>query len=136
MNRFVSILAALITSVAVPPAEAVNFQQQCLASPVILGQCFVVHGSLTVADGTPTFRIWKIGTNRILGVLDYTGTKNEDSQILPLSVWSLLKADPFGTTVDGDYKVCPLTKSEPDQMQMVCMAGAEHLIVAPKNTPL
>lgn len=135
MKRFFLIIAALVVSLGMRPADAVNFQRQCLTSPALVAKCFIVHGSLTVADGTPAFRIWKIGTNRILGVLDYTATRNEESEILPLSVWRLLKSDPFWTTVDGDYTVCPLTKSRPGYMQMVCVAGAGQLVVARQDRP-
>lgn len=34
------------------------------------GRCFVVHGRLAIGNGTPSVRIWPVGTKRILGVND------------------------------------------------------------------
>jgi hypothetical protein len=35
------------------------------------GECFWVRGRLSAANGNPTFRIWPIGTHRMLGVLGH-----------------------------------------------------------------
>jgi hypothetical protein len=40
----------------------------CQSDPDLVGACFTVHGRLSAFNGNPTFRIWRIGTKRYLGV--------------------------------------------------------------------
>jgi hypothetical protein len=66
----------------------------------------------------------------MLGILtadDLSEAENPDL-LLPKSVKLLLDKDVWRTGVYGDYDVCPLTKSHPGAMQMVCIAGAENLV--------
>ncbi len=42
----------------------------CKEHPALVGPCFTVHGRLATWNGNPTFRISRLGTNRILGVSD------------------------------------------------------------------
>jgi len=53
-----------------PGAALAADYASCRASPNLVGACFSVHGRLFVANGTPSVRILRLGTNRILGVLD------------------------------------------------------------------
>jgi len=94
----------------------------------MVGQSFLVHGRLSVYNGTPNIRIWKIGTNQILGVLDGTGQNAEGPGVLPESVSKLLNPDPFGTAIFGDFTVCPLTVARSGEMQMVYIVDAVKLI--------
>lgn len=91
--------------------------QACKSDPDIVGECFTVHGRLSAWNGTPTMRIWRIGTKRILGVHD---------DIMPESLTFQV-----GWDVDayGDFQVCPFTKKRPGEMQMVCIEQAKHLLI-------
>ena len=40
-------------------------------TPENVASCYWTHGRLNFANGAPSYRIWKIGTKRILGV--YSG---------------------------------------------------------------
>jgi hypothetical protein len=42
--------------------------QTCKGDPDLTGACCTVHGRLSAWNGTPTYRILRIGTRRILGV--------------------------------------------------------------------
>jgi hypothetical protein len=44
--------------------------QPCKTDPDIIDACFNVHGRLSAWNGSPTMRIWRTGTKRILGVRD------------------------------------------------------------------
>jgi hypothetical protein len=90
--------------------------------------CFTVEGQLSPYQGTPSWRIWCLGTKRILGVLDYTGAEAEERErIIPDKVWSLLNQDPDRLAVRGTYELCPLTPMRPNGMQMVCIRRATNL---------
>ena len=72
-------------------------------------------------NGTPSLRIWRVGTDRILGVLP------PEHEIIPKNLRSALKG--FYRWVYADLQVCPFTKEKPGEMQMVCVESAEHLVV-------
>ncbi len=89
--------------------------QTCMTDPDIIGACFVVHGRLSFWNGAPSFRIWRIGTKRILGVRD---------DIMPESVAAHIGV---GVEAYGDFTVCPFTQDRPGAMQMVCIESAESV---------
>jgi hypothetical protein len=127
-----SVSLLVITACTSPPSAAAGgVLVECERSPSVVGQCFVARGRLSLYNGTPGFRIWRVGTNQILGVVDSTGTKSEGpNALLPSSVWKLLKTDVSTTAIYGDYRVCPLTAAHLGQMQMVCIASADNLAVS------
>jgi hypothetical protein len=54
----------------------------CARSRAIVGRCFVVHGRMFFPNGNPPVRISRLGTTRIIGVLD--GAKRDDTDgVLP-----------------------------------------------------
>ncbi len=94
-----------------------------------MGKCFQVHGRLGAWNGNPTFRIWRVGTARVLGIDAASG---EGADPRPPAVVEAMGADAFSTSVWGDYRVCPFTRSRPGRMQFVCIAGASHLVAKPR----
>ena len=72
-----------------------------------------------VSNGTPSVRLWVIGTKRILGASD----EGED---LPEC---LLKHLCFGTFIYGDFLVCPLDRDRPGWMRPVCVESVSELVV-------
>lgn len=91
--------------------------QACKSDPDIVGACFRVHGRLSAWNGTPTMRIWRVGTKRILGVRD---------DIMPEALTSKMNWD---VEAYGDFELCPFTQQRPEEMQMVCIEAAEHVVV-------
>jgi hypothetical protein len=89
----------------------------CKTNPNLAGKCFVVRGRLRAYNGNPTFRIWPVGTSRLLGV---TGPHPGEDPTMPPDL---------GVTFDRDlyaiFEVCPFTPSEPGRMQRVCVEGAK-----------
>jgi hypothetical protein len=91
-------------------------RQACKSDPDIVEACFVVHGRIRAGNGTPSLRIWRQGTSRILGV-------NDD---FPLPD-ALDGEDLLNGEVWGDFEVCPFAKDRPGVMRMVCVESASHL---------
>jgi len=90
---FLISIAAILSNATfeVPIAEARDMGTQCRLSPVVVSACFAVHGRLLLYNGSPAFRIWRIGTKRMLGVLASDRSDPEVSDMLiPRSVQSLL----------------------------------------------
>jgi len=90
--------------------------QTCKTDPDIVGACFTVHGRMAMYNGTPTYRIWRIGTDRILGVHDF---------IIPAEIETTLK---WENAAFGDFYVCPFTNQTTDEMQLVCVESAKKLV--------
>jgi len=91
--------------------------QACRTDPDIVDACFTVHGRLSAWNGSPTLRIWKVGTNRILG--------DHEDWPLPEKLAEHLNWD---IEAWGNFEVCPFTKERPGVMQMVCIESASDLV--------
>ena len=97
----------------------------CKTDPRVIGDCFKIHGRASIWNGNPTLRIWRIGTNRILGV--------REGAPVPQNL-----KESFGSPwneVYGDFLVCPFTESRPGWMQIVCVDLAENLFVKQRAEP-
>ena len=101
--------------------------QSCRARADLVGSCFNVRGRLSVYNGTPSIRLWPVGSKRLLGVLDPENISGEPGpSILPASIREQLDWD---KEIFGDYLVCPLTRSKPGRMQTVCIESGKNLTV-------
>ena len=113
---FVAAMAILLT--AAPPHT----------SPT----CRTVHGRMALWNGTPTVRIWVVGTRRILGVAQ----QDEAFDRLPASVrklWDGKNPDAdWSTVIYGDFKVCALAPGRPGRMQEVEVMDARRLVLRPR----
>jgi hypothetical protein len=89
------------------------------------GECFAIRGRLEQSNGSPSFRLWKVGTKRVFGVIGCNG-KDEDDLSIPDNV-KKIGGQYVSTSVFGDYEVCPFTKERQGWMQMVCIKSAAHL---------
>ena len=101
--------------------RAIALALLCSAVPVMAqgaDGCFTVHGRLALYNGTPSFRIWQIGTGHILAVPD--GPPSHEDDNLPENVRRLV----WQTAVFGDFRVCPLTPARVGRMQMVRVESA------------
>jgi len=92
----------------------------CRAKPV--QPCFKHHGRLSSQNGI-ALRLWLIGTRRIVNV---------DNRIddLPRDVRPYLEmTSPEHSYIFGDFEICPLEPDTPGHSRLVCLAGAEKLVV-------
>jgi hypothetical protein len=92
--------------------------QACSSDPDLVGSCFRVHGRIAAYNGTPTLRIWRIGTDRLLGVDDDIPVPEPLSRQLDWDV-----------NAYADFEVCPFTVEREGEMQRVCVESAEHIVV-------
>ena len=121
---FLSLIAAYAIGTHSPSTLTAD---TCRTRSDLVGRCFVVHGRLSVYNGTPSIRLWPIGTKRLLGVLDPKDISAEPGRnTIPPAVESKLD---FDKDVFGDFVVCPLTRSRPGRMQTVCIESGKNLAV-------
>ena len=99
-------------------------EKSCKRHPKVMGECFIVHGRLSRFNGTPSVRLWKVGTNRILGVSEgrfyLDGYRN-----LPESLEKMLS---WETELFGNFLVCPFTHEKPGEMRLICIESASDLV--------
>ena len=104
--RFAPLLVALVAwSPALPAAD-----YACATDPAIVAPCFELRGRLSFWNGTPSARIWRVGTSRLLGV-------HRDG--LPPDLASQMGG--FDAEAWATFEVCPFTKERPGRMQFVCI---------------
>ncbi len=85
---------------------------------------FTVHGRLCYYNGTPSPRIWIVGTHRILGV---TVRDNDPSPDMPPALQELLAN--FDRRIYADFVVVPFTPARPGVMQYVRIESATRIVV-------
>jgi hypothetical protein len=94
--------------------------------------CYWTRGRLNYYNGTPAFRLWKIGTHRLLGIysgpsVDRYGLDNESPEF-PANV----DIDPFHLfdhRIYAGFEVCPLEQERPGAMQAACIESAKNIFV-------
>jgi hypothetical protein len=99
-------------------------EKSCRRSPLVIGKCFTVHARLSVYNGAPALRLWKIGTHRMLGVSEQrfslAGYRN-----IPIDIESQIDQS---TAIFGDFLVCPFTRPVPGEMRMICIESGKNLV--------
>lgn len=105
-------------------ASAAN-EKSCRTHPQLIGRCFKVRGRLSVYNGAPAVRLWRVGTRRMLGVSEQrfaiSGYRN-----IPSDIESQISPD---ADIFGDFLVCPFTPQRPGEMQLVCIEAGKNLVV-------
>src|SRR2546425_8900992 len=43
-------------------------EKSCREHPALIGNCFTVRGRLSIYNGAPALRLWRVGTRRVLGI--------------------------------------------------------------------
>jgi hypothetical protein len=89
---------------------------------------FRVHGRLSVYNGSPSCRIWIVGTKRILGIHEA-----EKECPIPAPLSQVLEENLNDRTVYADFTVVPLTKAREGVMQIVTLKSAENTVVAARD---
>jgi len=97
----------------------------------IAAMCYWTHGRLGTYNGNPTYRIWKIGTHRILGVRSGPSAMRDANDSMnpefPANVDQAYK-EPFDW-IFADFEVCPLEPEHAGWMQHVCIESAKNIFV-------
>ncbi len=72
---------------------------------------FTFRGRMSAWNGNPTFRIWRVGTNRMLGIRGICADSLDLGEYTPY----------FGMELWADFTVSAVTPQEPGVMQFVCI---------------
>jgi len=114
MRRMIMVIVACASAAGVVDAAARTIDPKlgCRTNPALVGACFEVDGHVVVTNGTPSFRLYKRGTKRVLGIAG-----GEE----PIAPTCLTEAVSFEKKVDGKFVVCPFSPDRPGDMRMVCV---------------
>lgn len=118
-----------------PVLTAQAFRNQPCKTPENARSCTQVHGKLWAGDGTPSTRLWAIGSHQIFGIYsnrygfvhDGETGDNEAPELHFMRPKSM--PGQGGWTLYGDFEVCPLEPKIQGRMQAACIAGATHIVV-------
>jgi len=129
-------MAAVVSLALFAAGEGLAETPSCKASPTITQPCFTVRARLFFANGTPSARLWSVGTRRLLGVGGLRGD-SETEEPLPENVRLLATPVTDGDLrpLMGTFRVCPLERSRPGWMQRVCIQSANHLALDVSRDP-
>jgi hypothetical protein len=123
LNYFAALLLSVVAASAITQSLATQ-EKSCREHPQLVGSCFKVRGRLSVYNGAPALRIWKVGTRRMLGVSEQRFAEPGYTNI-PDSIRQQLNEE---TVLFGDFMVCPFTRSKPGEMQLVCVEEGRNLV--------
>lgn len=133
--RYALILALALCAVAAQalPQQTSKRKIPC-KTPEIAASCYWSRGRLSIYNGNPSLRVWKIGTKHLLGIYSGPSTfpprTSEDSESpeLPPNLENLDGALDGGE-IFADFEVCPLRPEHPHEMQPACIESAKNIFV-------
>jgi hypothetical protein len=141
--RYVSVSALILCALAaqaIPQKGAASAAPEKTAArkipcktPENGSMCYWTHGRLNFYNGNPSYRIWKVGTKRILSVYSgpshfppRTATDSENPEF-PTSVDAVFR--PPTNWIFADFEVCPLEPEHPGWTQAVCIESAKNIVI-------
>jgi hypothetical protein len=119
-------------------------------TPENAATCYWTHGRLSFYEGDPSWRIWKIGTKRILAIYSgasiYESTptireRDGENPEMPINLDALFEAnykhqmvthDRYASVPDsayGDFEICPLEPEHSGWMQAACIESAKNIVL-------
>ena len=111
-----------------------SHREYACKTPEIATSCYWTHGRLGANNGTPAFRLWKVGTSRLLGI--YSGPEafkrryellDNEHPDFPENIKR--RFIPLKNRVFADFEVCPLEPERTGVMQAVCIESATNVVV-------
>jgi hypothetical protein len=141
MNRIVFAIALLLACATMLGEPKDSRRAIPCKTPEIAQSCYWTHGRLGFYQGNPAFRVWKIGTKRVLGIFsgpssyhgpiaDTTPLDDNESPEFPANVRRTLKTHQesgLPLRIFADFEVCPLEPEKAGAMQAACIESAKNI---------
>ena len=95
--------------------------------------CYWARGRLSFYNGNPPYRLWKIGTTRVLGI--YSGPsvwppidqRDQENPEFPANLKHAF--DELSNRVFANFEICPLEPDHPGWMQHACIESATNVFI-------
>jgi len=105
----------------------------CAIRTDLKGPCFDLRGRVSLSNGNPNVRIWRVGTGRILGIVGVACDEHPcGPSAMPDILWKQLEKE---HDLYADLTVCPITKEREGWMQLVCIDSARNVANRPAHHP-
>lgn len=121
-SKLISALLLFIVSPAL--AADIDTALGCKNNPAVVSACYSLRGRIAAYNGTPSLRIWPVGSARLLGV------QPSENEIMPKNIRGKVS---FEQSVYANFEVCPFTQPRPKVMQLVCIESAANIEVQPRQ---
>jgi hypothetical protein len=115
------LMVTLFTATCSDAAEATS--NRAVDRPLLL------HGRLSFYNGSPSFRIWVVGTHKIMGVQD----ADKPGVTMPRELLDILSQNLSDIQIFADFEVIPLTEPKKGVMQIVRINAAKNIIVTHRD---
>ncbi len=125
LTRIATLLVLILGGSVSAMSPLLQAEKSCREHPRLIGKCFSVRGRLSVYNGAPAVRLWRIGTRRVLGISEQRFSLPEYRN-LPEDLTKRLNGE---NEIFGDFLVCPFTRAKPREMQLVCIDSAKDVMV-------
>ena len=113
----------MLCIVAVSHGQEKSQKKTCKDNPMLSGPCFNVRGRMFLSNGTPSIRIWKVGTKRILGISEGRFQSDDYGNVPD----ELVKQFSWETAMYADFIICPFTNDKTGVMRLVCVESANNI---------
>ncbi len=134
--KTVAVMTCIIFQLLLIPCSISQEEtKSCKNNPLVTGKCFLFWGRMQLYEESPHVRIWRVGTTRVLGVMD-DEYKLEGYENVPSDLVGRIDRN---TAMFGDFTVCPFADDVPHRMRPICVEKAENTVIknrrgAPQNT--
>ena len=103
-------------------------------TPENAASCYWAHGRLSVYNGNPSFRVWRIGTTRIVGIHSGPGAQRRDPEDgehpeFPPNILKLVDRLVDGHDIFADFEICPFAPERKGEMQFGCIESAKKIVI-------
>jgi hypothetical protein len=132
-----ALIAALalcaVATQALPQQSTLKRKIPC-KTPENAASCYWTRGRLGVYNGNPSFRVWRIGTTRIVGIHSGPDAQRRDPEDgehpqLPPNIVKLVDQLVDGHRIFADFEICPFAPQRRGEMQFGCIESAKNVIL-------
>jgi hypothetical protein len=118
--------AALLALTLISASDALAADQGCKSSHALIGRCYTVRGSLSLATEIGVY-IELAQPGKTLSVRN--APDHDSPQVLPENVLHVLRTPPRPYQILGTYEVCPVPSQPPlIKAPHVCIESATGLV--------
>ena len=123
-------IAALALILAARERKPRRSDPPCSTRTDLKRPCFDLRGRVSLSNGNPNVRIWRVGTGRILGVVGVACDEHPcGPSAMPDTLWMQLDEE---HDLYADLTVCPITKEREGWMQLVCIDSFRNVVKRPR----
>jgi hypothetical protein len=133
--RYAAVAALVVlASWAQAYPQAASKREVPCKTPENAASCYWTHGRLGVYDGNPSFRVWRIGTTRIVGIHSGPDAQRRDPldgehPEFPPNIRKVAGGLAEGHRIFADFEICPFVPERPREMQFGCIESAKNIVV-------